>query len=576
MSVAPTMAPPPALPPPLSSGAPPGAPPPTAQPFQSALAEEWARTAPAEGQQKESRQAEAAGSPPQEEAHRRAKEADRASTSATAPGAEGLLQGLPREGRFDSALADASAGSKLPGRIQAGRGALASTAARRALASPGKEADGMGRTTGQSTSVLTAEGSASAVAAEQSSSVVAVEGSASAVATEQSASGAGSGEALPKSAGAGEAETRAQSPDATDRSHTGQAAAASSSLASHVERSGAVPSGSALAAASKGSLDSARETASGAQRPGPGRAGDSSARGSSPTAANSDSTGGQSAGGASGASPSKTGGGGVAPATAASTARDAQAARTAMQNGLAELAGARSSGGNGEVSADDTTSSAGAKAKAGAGPRAVLAGSARARAAVGSSVQAASAGGAGRSTAAQTETQLAQVAGTEAQPDTSAPAEGPLLDAGVDLQDMIDSIHATVELAARQGMSQARIALEPAELGQIRIHLSQTSQGLLARVTADSDDAAQALAAARSELHHALSSLGTSLLRLDIGSFSQPGGREGRQAEGANGSSSSRSARTTEDDASIDTVNEPVGSSPAPRLPLGGLVDVLA
>jgi len=59
---------------------------------------------------------------------------------------------------------------------------------------------------------------------------------------------------------------------------------------------------------------------------------------------------------------------------------------------------------------------------------------------------------------------------------------------------MIESIHATVEMAARQGMAQARIALEPEELGSLRIHLSQTADGLLARVSADTPAAAQALA----------------------------------------------------------------------------------
>ncbi len=107
--------------------------------------------------------------------------------------------------------------------------------------------------------------------------------------------------------------------------------------------------------------------------------------------------------------------------------------------------------------------------------------------------------------------------------ETGAAAEGgPVLDSGVDLQGMIDSIRATIEIATKQGMGQARIALQPAELGQIRIHLTQTSDGLLARVTADTPAAAQALAASRGELHQSLSSLGTSLLGLDIGSFKQP------------------------------------------------------
>ena len=88
---------------------------------------------------------------------------------------------------------------------------------------------------------------------------------------------------------------------------------------------------------------------------------------------------------------------------------------------------------------------------------------------------------------------------------------------GVGLQEAIESLHGTIQLAARQGLTQARISLQPEELGEIRINLTQTAQGLLARVTAESPAAAQALAAAHAQLRQSLSSLGINLTRLDIG-----------------------------------------------------------
>jgi hypothetical protein len=156
----------------------------------------------------------------------------------------------------------------------------------------------------------------------------------------------------------------------------------------------------------------------------------------------------------------------------------------------------------------------------------------------------------------------------------AAAAAAPLLGSGVQMQDMIESIHATIELAARQGMSQARISLEPAELGEIRIHLSQTGDGLLARVTAETPAAAQALVAGRAELHQALSSLGTSLLRLDIGSFGSSEGREDRHADAP--SRSKGSAGTTDGEESIDAVGGPDESGVVSPQALGELVDVLA
>jgi flagellar hook-length control protein FliK len=167
------------------------------------------------------------------------------------------------------------------------------------------------------------------------------------------------------------------------------------------------------------------------------------------------------------------------------------------------------------------------------------------------------------------------VAPAQASAASAAPAT-PLPTAGVGMQDMIDAIRATIEIAARQGSTQARIALEPAELGQIRIHLSQTTDGLLARVTADTPAAAQALANGRSELHQSLSSLGLSL-RLDIGTFGQSEARDRgeRSAKRTGGSAdgSSRAAAEAEGAQALAQIEDP--HAPA-GLAAGRLVDVLA
>ncbi|HYM67884.1 MAG TPA: flagellar hook-length control protein FliK, partial [Patescibacteria group bacterium] len=150
--------------------------------------------------------------------------------------------------------------------------------------------------------------------------------------------------------------------------------------------------------------------------------------------------------------------------------------------------------------------------------------------------------------------------------------------AGVDLQQMIDSVRATIEMAARQGVTQARIALQPQELGDIRIHLSQTADGLLARITADTPAAAQALAEGRGELHQSLSSLGVSLLRLDIGSLGQWEARDrGDRFSGRpdDPGASSRSAAPEEVE-SGEMVGETVPAGGPAGLAGGGLVDVLA
>jgi flagellar hook-length control protein FliK len=171
-------------------------------------------------------------------------------------------------------------------------------------------------------------------------------------------------------------------------------------------------------------------------------------------------------------------------------------------------------------------------------------------------------------------------AGSPAEPGSGAYAVG--------LQEAIESLHGTIQLAARQGLTQARISLQPEELGEIRINLTQTAQGLLARVSAESPAAAQALAAAHTQLRQSLSSLGINLTRLDIGHHDSPrgggdanGGGQGGAARGE-GFAGGRPGRSTaiaapadsEAEADSPSADEPATPTTAPLH--GGLIDVLA
>jgi flagellar hook-length control protein FliK len=143
----------------------------------------------------------------------------------------------------------------------------------------------------------------------------------------------------------------------------------------------------------------------------------------------------------------------------------------------------------------------------------------------------------------------------------AAGASGPALPAahlGAQIQQQIESLHATVELASRAGAAQARISLQPAELGAVRIHLTQTAAGLIARVSADSAAGAQALAAGQGDLRTLLSSLGVSLLSFDLGGFARQGGGAQSQAAEAAGSS----AQAGEEAEEAAAVEATVGGGP--------------
>jgi flagellar hook-length control protein FliK len=91
------------------------------------------------------------------------------------------------------------------------------------------------------------------------------------------------------------------------------------------------------------------------------------------------------------------------------------------------------------------------------------------------------------------------------------------------MQGTIDSLHAMVAIAARQGVSQAHIQLSPESLGSIRIELQSTDEGLVARVVADHPETAQTLQQNAGELRRSLESTGQTLLRLDIEASGQRG-----------------------------------------------------
>ncbi len=149
--------------------------------------------------------------------------------------------------------------------------------------------------------------------------------------------------------------------------------------------------------------------------------------------------------------------------------------------------------------------------------------------------------------------------------------------AGVEMQEMIDSIRASIQVATRQGIAHARIALQPQELGEIRIHLSQSGAGLVARVTADTPAAAQALAGGRGELQRSLSSLGTVLLRLDIGSSAHQDQGPGTRFTGSATRSHGPRGAIGSENSNPEGTGEPGGAPTTSSGPaLGAVVDVLA
>jgi len=142
----------------------------------------------------------------------------------------------------------------------------------------------------------------------------------------------------------------------------------------------------------------------------------------------------------------------------------------------------------------------------------------------------------------------------------------------VSLPRAVEAVRATVELAARQGISQARIELAPASLGGLRIQLRQTSDGLVARIVADHAEAARTLAQGGDDLRRSLQQAGIPLARLDIEASDRQGTQDSNRDPPAGGRREQQAGLDQDSDAVGALAVEPGISAPA----TGGLVNVLA
>jgi flagellar hook-length control protein FliK len=147
----------------------------------------------------------------------------------------------------------------------------------------------------------------------------------------------------------------------------------------------------------------------------------------------------------------------------------------------------------------------------------------------------------------------------------------------VTLQEAAETVRGTFTAMNQAGVSSARISLSPAALGGIKITLSQTSAGLVARVVADHPEATQTLQQAAGDLKRTLEANGTTLLRLDISSSGDQSlsGFSGSDQEGA-GTNAGTSGGAED---SVEPADDEAGTSPSEltvQLTSGSLVNVLA
>ena len=163
----------------------------------------------------------------------------------------------------------------------------------------------------------------------------------------------------------------------------------------------------------------------------------------------------------------------------------------------------------------------------------------------------------------------------------AAPAQQPAAGANpatratpVPLARAAENVEHVLRLASARGVTHARIALNPVELGSIDVHMRHTSEGIVATVVAHAPDAVQQLQNAAQDLRRSLEQQGLNLLSLDIGqrgderSAGRAGSDGGDHGRGQHAGADAAGPGATGTEAEIVTTNL--------QLPNGVLVDVLA
>jgi flagellar hook-length control protein FliK len=161
---------------------------------------------------------------------------------------------------------------------------------------------------------------------------------------------------------------------------------------------------------------------------------------------------------------------------------------------------------------------------------------------------------------------------TSAAPVHARPEAAPLPEP-VPLHRLHEAAGTAIRLAVRDGHAVARINVHPAELGSVEIKLHFGPRGALtAEVSADSQQAAQALLGAGGELRRTLEAQGLTLERLDVrygDEYREPGRGQGpwREEPDHRRSSTGRFLFEGEPEVAIEASSLP---------PALGRVDVLA
>jgi Meckel syndrome type 1 protein len=159
-----------------------------------------------------------------------------------------------------------------------------------------------------------------------------------------------------------------------------------------------------------------------------------------------------------------------------------------------------------------------------------------------------------------------------ARPAEPVPAPATFAAPAARLSQAAESVEGVLRIASAQGITHARMALRPAELGGIEIRLRSTTAGVAAQVLADTQQAAEVLQQAGADLRRTLEAQGLTVLSLDIALA----GERRATAGGSGGGERRRSGSGRDGAQGLEADPVPTTRETTLQLPNGVLVDVLA
>ena len=139
----------------------------------------------------------------------------------------------------------------------------------------------------------------------------------------------------------------------------------------------------------------------------------------------------------------------------------------------------------------------------------------------------------------------------------------------IDRSQVVEQVSKHLEtMRLKQGQNEMTFHLRPDHLGEVQVHISSTSEGVVARILTENHPVQQALEGAREQLRHSLEQRGLHLVRFDVGLLQSQASFSDRNYYPSHSHNTPQPRSQGQRGGRIGRVGAPIGAAPAITNPL--------